>query len=383
LKKAALILLVVVVLLGGGVWVGQKALDRKLAAALPEASLKTGLLMSASDLAASLLKGSGAVRDLAVAQPPGFPGDPLFTLAEGRASVRYLPLMKGRLTFDDVTVREATLTLVQTADGRLNVRRRSVKEPPPPAGRPPVTPAPEKPAAASKPLPEITVDRLQASLNLNYVNYEKTTEGRPYEARFRLELDGANLATFGDSIDEESWGPLTGKGYVESGGHRAPVSFKGRLAPLVKPGEPCFRLAGAIEQLDPEMVRPLLGKNSGLRGDPQQVDFILAVNQGRFEEPESKLILTLKNVKLGDAVMETATLNIPVHGMLDKPKLRLEQALFDFLAQALMAPPKGEKKKDGLDLGGIAKGRESLFKGKDKDKDTDKDKDRDKDKDAP
>ncbi len=367
MKKVILIAGLLAVLLVGGLWVGQGIVNRRLAAALPEASAKSGVSMTAGALGVNVWNGSGAIRDLSIANPPGFPEQPLFTLTEGYASIRYLPLLRGRVQVGELTVREATLTLIRNAEGRLNVKRRAVKDvPAPPAGdRPP----PEAPPAetAAKALPEMGIDQLLALLTLNYVDYSAAVDGKPYEARFHLELTGSGLATYGDEANEDAWGLLKAEGYVESGSLRSPVQLSGRIAPLVKPASPSFRVTGSIEKLDPEMIRPLLGKNSGIKGEAERIDLALVADKGRFDERESKIILTLKNVKLGDRVLETAVLTIPLHGTVDKPKLRLEQALFDLLSQALTAPDKGsssDSKKKGLNLEGISKGLESLFKSK-------------------
>jgi hypothetical protein len=83
--------------------------------------------------------------------------------------------------------------------------------------------------------------------------------------------------------------------------------------------------------------------------------------------------VVLKNVKMGNSTTPSLTLVIPVHGTLQKPKLRLEQALYGALAQLLAAPPaeqpagaEGAKKRhksaDVTDA--IAKGLEALLKSK-------------------
>lgn len=369
MKRAAVIAAILVVLAAVGLWMLQRAVDGRLARALPEASLRSGLPMTARGLGVNLWKGDGSVRDLVIGNPPGFPSQSLFTLTEGHLSLKYLPLLRGRVRFGDVTVKEANLTLVRLADGRMNVKRQSSKEAPAPAGRPAPTPEtrPVEPSAA-RALPEMALEQLLATLTLTYLDYSTPADGKPFEALIHLNLTGSGLATYGDAADESAWGALKAEGYVESGGKRAPVQMSGRLAPLAQPSAPTFRMTGSVEKLDPEMIRPLLGKNSGIKGEAERLELTLVADKGRFDERQSRIVLTLKNVKLGDRVLETAVLRIPVHGTVEKPKLRLEQALFDLIAQALTAPAgdksPGHKKKNGLNLDAISKGLEVLMKAK-------------------
>jgi hypothetical protein len=360
MKKTIISLAVLAVLLAGGLWFLQRKVNERLATALPEASRSTGLPMKAGSLGVNLLNGSGEIRDFSIASPAGFPDLPLFELAEGRVSVRYLPLLSGKVLLGDVRVKEAQLTIIRLADGQVNIRR---KKPVPVPG----TPKRDVPAAEEKgkTLPSVGVGQLDANLVLTYRDYAVTDGGKPFEAVFRLDLTAANLATYGTAADEADWGPLEAKGVVESNGKSAPVVFKGRLAPLTDLTKPSFRLNGQFEKLEAELIRPLLG-NSGVTGEAERLEMDLFALNGRFDEAQSRLTLVLKNVKYGNSSLPELTLASPVHGTVEKPKLRVEQALLGVLGQILSAPRAegdGKKKsKNGLDIEAISKGLEGLFK---------------------
>lgn len=361
MKKAAWIVIGIALVLAAGLAVLQGVVNRKLALAVNQGG------MQASSIGVRLVDGSAEVTGFKVGNPPGFPEASLFSLEQGRVSIRYGSLLRGRLRADDVLLKDASLTVVRLADGRLNVRRGGA---PRGEGGGSGTPPPEPLPTPSKrgPLPAVGLDNLLANLAVHYADYSNTADGKPFEAVFRVDVTGSDLATYGDSADESGWGTLAIDGYVESAGKRAPIHLKGRIAPMPDPLLASFRLQGAIEKLPPEMVRPLLGKNRGIQGEAERLDVALVCNKGRFDESGSKLTLTLKNVKVEKRTMATLTLDIPVHGTVEKPKLRLEQALFGALTQWLAAPQDegtGKKKsKNGLNADTISKGLELLFKGK-------------------
>ncbi len=381
MKKALAIVLAALLVLGllliAGLLAGQKAVNRRLAEVLPDASARAKLPMTASALSASLWTGSAAVEGLSIGNPPGFPDQPMLTLAAGQASLRYLPLLSSQARLKSLTLTDLRIHVTRLADKSLNIKRKTVKAPPvaPPDGQPAPVEAPETAPKDEPPPPQIGIDRLLATLTLTYTDFVLADEGRPFEALFQLELTGSGLATYGAGADEASWADVKAQGYMESGGKRAPIRLAGKVAPLLRPSAPTFNLTGSIEKIDAGMLPSLLGKNAGIRGEAERVDLVLVAAGGRFDESQSKIVLTLKNLNVGGRILETATLALPLRGTLDRPKLRTEQAIFDLIAQVLAAPPPesssstnappGRKhKKNGLDMEAISKGLESLFRNK-------------------
>jgi hypothetical protein len=361
MKKAAWILIVIGLVLAAGLTVLQGVVNRKLAQAVARGG------MQASSIGIRVAAGSAEVTGFKTGNPPGFPDTALFSLEQGRVAIRYGSLLRGRLRAEEVLLKDAVLAVVRLEDGRLNVRRGA---PSGGDGGGSGTPPPEPVPTPSRrgPLPAVGVDKLLANLSVQYSDFSKLTDGKPYEALFRVDVTGSDLATYGDPADESGWGTLAVDGYVESGGKRAPIHLKGRIAPLSDPMLASFRLQGTIDSLDSGMVRPLLGKNNGIKGEAERLEVTLVCDKGRFVERESKLTLTLKNVKTGKRILPAMTLDIPVHGTVEKPKLRLEEALFGALAQMLAAPAEegsGKKKSKGdRNAEAISKGLELLLKGK-------------------
>jgi uncharacterized protein involved in outer membrane biogenesis len=74
------------------------------------------------------------VRGLTVADAPGFGPDPFLSVEDVRVRVRLLPLLRGRLSFGDVTLTRARLVVEQRRDGTWNL--------PIPGGSRPATAAP-------------------------------------------------------------------------------------------------------------------------------------------------------------------------------------------------------------------------------------------------
>lgn len=377
MKKLLLILAILAALMAGGIGLIQWGINRKLAQSLPQARRSLGSPVDASALSISLWRGALDVRGLRIGNPGGFAESNRFSLAEGRIALRYLPLFRRQLRFGEIRLRDAALTVVRSADGNLNVKRAGDDgEGRVPGGNGEPTGPEDQPPASRGKLPAMGLDRLAAGVAVRYVDYGAATGGAPYEATLRLEIVSSNLATYGNSADESGWGTLSAVGAVESRGRRSPVQVSGRIAPVTDVGTLSFNLAGSIEGLDPELVRPFVG-NFGVKGEAERLDIALVCAGGRFEEARSRLTLVLKNVKSGKRVLSELTVVIPVHGTVEKPKLRLEQALLGAMAQLLSAPreenaaepaaggepKKRQKKSASPDVETIAKSLEALFKG--------------------
>jgi hypothetical protein len=76
------------------------------------------------------------LHDLEVAEDPSFGTTPFLKLDVGRVRLRLLPLLAGRVELGDIVLRKPTVTVVQAADGRLNVSTLGTTAEPRPGGRP-------------------------------------------------------------------------------------------------------------------------------------------------------------------------------------------------------------------------------------------------------
>ena len=61
------------------------------------------------------------LHDLSVAEDPKFGTTPFLKLKTGRVRVRLLPLLSGRVELGDIVLEKPVVTVVQAADGRLNI----------------------------------------------------------------------------------------------------------------------------------------------------------------------------------------------------------------------------------------------------------------------
>ena len=380
MKKLAIVLLVLAGIAAGIIGLMQWGINSQVNRLLAEASRQAGAPVKAASFAVSLWRGAAELRGLSVANREGFGDSKLFTLAQGRVAVRYLPLFRKRVCFDDVTLRDAELTIVRAADGQVNVKRPGGNG----GGRPEEAPGGEAPTNAppSPPLeggpagklPAVAVERLRGNLNVHFVDQAAAAAGNPAEILLQLTVGADNLATYGNAANEAAWGALTVDGSLQSGDKKAPIHLTGRIAPVLDPQAMTFTMNGTVEGLDPDMMKPLMGgKDIGVRGEAERVEIALVCNGGRFDEANSKLTVTLKNVKAGNRTVPSMKLDIPVHGKVDKPKLRMEQALIGAMNQLMAAPEEapanadGTKKhhhKSGDMTDALTKGLNALLQGK-------------------
>ena len=61
------------------------------------------------------------LHDLEVAEDPKFGTAPFLKLQTGRIRVRLLPLLRGRVELGDIVLAKPVITVIQAADGRLNI----------------------------------------------------------------------------------------------------------------------------------------------------------------------------------------------------------------------------------------------------------------------
>jgi AsmA-like C-terminal region/AsmA family len=76
------------------------------------------------------------LHDLEVAEDPKFGTAPFLKLDVGRVRLRLLPLLTGRVELGDIVLRKPIVTIIQAADGRLNIATLGPTGEPRPAPRP-------------------------------------------------------------------------------------------------------------------------------------------------------------------------------------------------------------------------------------------------------
>jgi hypothetical protein len=76
------------------------------------------------------------LHDLEVAEDPKFGAAPFLTLKTGRINLKVMPLLTGRVELGDVVLDKPIVTVVQAADGRLNISTLGTGSGPKPAGEP-------------------------------------------------------------------------------------------------------------------------------------------------------------------------------------------------------------------------------------------------------
>jgi hypothetical protein len=76
------------------------------------------------------------LRDLEVAEDPGFGTAPFLRLDTGRVGLKIWPLLSGRIELGDILLRKPVVTIIQAPDGRLNISSLGATAEPRPAGRP-------------------------------------------------------------------------------------------------------------------------------------------------------------------------------------------------------------------------------------------------------
>jgi hypothetical protein len=76
------------------------------------------------------------LRDLEVAEDPGFGTAPFLHLDTGRVRLKIWPLLSGRVELGDILLRKPVVTIIQASDGRLNISTLGATAEPRPAARP-------------------------------------------------------------------------------------------------------------------------------------------------------------------------------------------------------------------------------------------------------
>ena len=110
------------------------------------------------------------LHDLEVAEDPKFGTAPFLKLKTGRIRLRLLPLLTGRVELGDIVLDKPVVTIVQTADGRLNISTLGTGA----NAKPPAEPARVEASAKAGP---VTIDMPNSSGVSHNIAVQQGTNG--------------------------------------------------------------------------------------------------------------------------------------------------------------------------------------------------------------
>jgi AsmA protein len=175
------------------------------------------------------------LHELEVAEDPKFGTSPFLKLKTGRIRLRLLPLLTGRVELGDIVLDKPFVTVVQTADGRLNISTLGTgagAKPPAETARPPAEPGrPSSPSAAGG---AVAISRV--TVNGGVVTYVARGKG---DALTQYRLEDLNVTVTGGATQ---------------------LAFKGETK--VQPGNLTLKLSDGV--VAPAAGRPLT--DATLRG---------------------------------------------------------------------------------------------------------------------
>jgi hypothetical protein len=192
------------------------------------------------------------LHELEVAEDPKFGTTPFLKLKTGRVRLQLLPLVSGRVELGDIVLDKPVVTVVQAADGRLNISTLGTSPPPKPAGEPAKPAEPSRPgggpgATAALPISRVLIED-------GVVTYVAHGKG---EALTQYRVEGLSVT-------------LTGGG--------TQIAFKGDAK--VQPGALSLKLSDGVVALNG--TRPLT--EASLRGkvgiDAKDIKDLAAVAAG-------------------------------------------------------------------------------------------------------
>jgi len=175
------------------------------------------------------------LHDLEVAEDPKFGTAPFLKLKTGRIRLRLLPLLTGRVELGDIVLDKPIVTVVQTADGRLNISTLGTGANAKPSAEPARPPAePGRPSSPSAAGGAVAISRV--SVDGGVITYVSRGKG---DALTQYRVEGLNVTVTGGATQ---------------------LAFKGDAK--VEPGSLALKLSDGVVALSPG--RPLT--EAALRG---------------------------------------------------------------------------------------------------------------------
>jgi hypothetical protein len=141
---------------------------------------KTGFAARVESLSVNPFTAKVAVRGFVLENPPGWSERGFVDLREFRADAELLPLLRGKLVADEITVDIGQLTVVKNREGVINAKAFGDGFNPP--AQPGATPAPQEPA----PQTEFLIRRLH--LKFGQLTYIDLSGRRPVKRDYALNL---------------------------------------------------------------------------------------------------------------------------------------------------------------------------------------------------
>ena len=309
------------------------------------------------------------LHDLEVAEDPKFGTSPFLKLKTGRIRLRLLPLLTGRVELGDIVLDKPIVTVVQTADGRLNISTLGTganAKPPAEPARPSAEPGrPSSPSAAGG---AIAISRVTVDGGvITYVSRGKgdaLTQYRVEDLKVTVTGGATQLAFQGDAKVQPGGLTLKLSDGVVAPAPGRPLSDATLRGKVGLEGKDIKELAAAAAGPSPEYGGSLKGTLAlgGTVGAPTAAGEVqmspLTVTQAQPNCPEPKRrTLTIPSLKLNASYQEqrlgarpltaaladgtvttqlTVTLGRGVHVQLADlgiKTLPLEKVLVDYLCQ--------------------------------------------------
>jgi hypothetical protein len=143
------------------------------------------------------------LHDLEVAEDPKFGTTPFLRLKTGRVRLQLLPLLTGRVELGDIVLDKPVVTVVQAADGRLNISTLGTTPPSKPAGEPGRPSEPSRPSGGTGAAGGVAISRVSVDGGvLTYVAQAKgnaLTQYRIEDLNVIVTGGGTQLAFKGDA----------------------------------------------------------------------------------------------------------------------------------------------------------------------------------------
>jgi hypothetical protein len=353
LKKILLIIVVLLILVfvGAQLYLQYGLTDSIRKYALPAVREKIQLEVAVGRVGVNLLTGSISIHDVRVANPEGFTEPEMAALKRFRLHIGIPALLRGGIAeINRVVVRDGAITVVRNADGALNIEPLlGMKKESEPTEAVPTEPTAPAPGEARQPL-NILIKTLEINTRLNYLDYRQAEP--PFKLGLELRAKLNNVANYGNAEVLSVAIDLQGNLLAEN--KKSAFEIYGRMAPIIDPRRLCFDVFGSMQEVDlkpfKELIRQWPVASGTLSGTAT-----LRCKNGIFNTNESRLRLTVKNIKLAEGgevqlpnelLPPTLDLEIPVKGTLEQPEI-------DGVAALIKALQNWQETRTKLNLGSL------------------------------